>query len=202
MSGKLRDHFERAPSQRIHDVRAEVVFFPGEVARLLGLTDIDYSQLRRLFLLARVLRGDPAPPRAWSCFTVADLASTEVLVGLGGGRERLAQGRRLTFVNLEATCLALRDMGFDNPLLQVPLARNGRRILARVDSYIFEPSSGQMMLDQTGVLIDRFLEQRIIEDREVRSAIRRERRRLRPSRPKQLFLDNVSAPLDVSRDVS
>ena len=82
--------------------------------------------------------------------------------------------------------MALRDLGFENPLLQVPLARVGRRILARVDSYVFEPASGQLTLDQTGRLIDRFLESRIIQDREIRRAILAEKRRIRPVRPLRL----------------
>jgi hypothetical protein len=194
MSRRLQDHGERAPTNRLRDGAVEAAFFPGEVARLLGLPNIDYSQLRRMFVLARVLRGDPRPDRAWARFTLADLAATEVIVGLAGGRDRLALGSRLTFGDLEPTCKALRSMGFENPLLQVPLARVGRKTLAKVDEYIFEPISGQMVLDQTGRLIDQFLEARIIEDGRVRAAIRAERRQLRPARASRLPASKEGVP--------
>lgn len=172
------------------------MFFPGEVARLLGLDGVDYSQLRRLFILARTLRGETPPNRGWSRFTLADLAATEVLVALGGGREVLASGRRLILGRVELTCLALREMGFDNPLLQVPLARDGRRILARVDGYVFEPVSGQLTIEETGRKVSEFLEQRMIEDREVRSAIRAERSRVRPKGPRKLCLQGARGTLE------
>jgi hypothetical protein len=196
MGKRVHDHVERSPSRRLRGTSAEAVFFPGEVARLLGLDGIDYSQLRRLFMLARTLRGETPPPGSWSCFTLADLASAEVLVALAGGRERLALGRRLAFGNVEQACVALRQMGFEHPLLQVPLAREGRTILARVDAYVFEPASGQLTLEQTEEQVNLFLEQRIIKDRDVRAAIRAERRRLRPVRTRQLILNGETASLE------
>ena len=199
MGRRVHEHAERAPLRRVHGPAADAVFFPGEVARLLGLEGVDYSQLRRLFVLARTLRGELPEPRSWSCFTLADLAATEVLVALGGGREVLTHGRRLVFGSIERTCLALREMGFDNPLLQVPLARDGRRILARVDAYVFEPASGQLTLEETGKRLDLFLKQRIIKDREVWAAIQAERRRVLPTRSRQLLLGGARGTLETFR---
>jgi hypothetical protein len=161
-------------------VTLQAGFYPGEVARLLKLSGVDYSQLRELYVLARKLRGEPEPTRTWARFSLADLAAVEVLVSLGGGRKALSKDRRLILGRIEETCNALRRMGFDDPLLQVPLVREGRQILAKVEQYIFEPASGQLVIEDTGVRIDRFLEQRIIEDQEVRAAIHDERNRVRP----------------------
>src|SRR4051812_11287317 len=63
MSRHLHDHRAKQPAQRVRPEVAAAVFFPGEVARLLGLENIEYDQLRRLFLLARLLRGEPHPGR-------------------------------------------------------------------------------------------------------------------------------------------
>lgn len=188
MGRRVADHRERSPASR-RGVAASAEFFPGEAARLLGLDGVDYSQLRQLYLLARRLRGAPSPGRGWSRFELADLAAVEVLVSLGGGRERLARGRRLVLGQLEATCLALADLGFDDPLLQVPLSRDGRRILAKIDGYVFEPATGQLVIDGAAERVNAFLEDRLIDDRAVRAAIRAECRRLRPHRRRTLAVD-------------
>jgi hypothetical protein len=197
MADKVHRHREKPPAARIRSEVPSAVFFPGEVARLLGLEGVDYAQLRQLFVLTHTLRGEPEPGRGWSRFTLADLAATEVLVDLGGGREALARGRRLVFGDVERACDALRAMGFDNPLLQVPMARHGRRILARVGSHVIEPTSGQMALETAGDLIDAFLESRLIADRRVRAAIRAERRRLRPSWNRKVISTGLDARSEI-----
>lgn len=186
MSRKVHGHLEKRPAERIASDVAEAAFFPGEVARLLGLDGIEYDQLRRMFVLSRVLRGEPSPGRKWSRFTLGDLAATEVLLRLGGGREQLALGRHLILGDVERACKALIDLGVQNPLLQVPMARDGRRILARVGEYVIEPVSGQLALEDAGQRVDQFLQERLIKDRTVRAAIRAERRRVNP--PKRLRL--------------
>jgi hypothetical protein len=188
MGRRVADHSEQAPASR-RAVPADVEFFPGEAARLLRLDGIDYSQLRQLYVLARRLRGAQAPGRGWSRFTLADLAAVEVLVELGGGRDRLAVGRRLVLGRIQATCVALVELGFDNPLLQVPLKRDGRRILARIDAYVFEPATGQLVIDDVAGRVGLFLEDRLIKDRRVRAAINAECRRLRPRRRRSLVVD-------------
>ena len=171
-------------------------FFPGEAARLLGLGAIDYAQLRELFRLARLARGSASTGRGWSRFSLADLAAVEVLVELGGGREALEEGRRLVLGDIEATCVALRRMGFDDPLLQIPLARDGRRILARVNAFVFEPTSGQLVLETTWQHVETFLEDRAISSREVRKAISEERRRSRPTKRQTLQASDELGTLD------
>jgi len=164
------------------------VFFPGEVARLLGLEHVEYDQLRRLFVLARTLRGEDHPGRAWSRFSLADLAATEVLVALGGGRSRLRRGQRLILGDVEAACHALRALGIANPLLEVPMARLGRRVVARIGGYVVEPATGQLALEHVNDRIEEFLAERLIEDRQVRAAITAERRRLRLRRELEVRL--------------
>jgi len=102
----------------------------------------------------------------------------------------LVLGRRLVFGRVEATCRALADMGFDNPLVQVPLRRDGRRILAQIDAYVFEPATGQLVIDGVADRVGTFLEERLIQDRSVRDAIRAERRRLRPRQRRALAVDH------------
>lgn len=182
MSRRVHSHREKRPAERLGPDVAEAAFFPGEVARLLGLEGVEYDQLRRLFVLSRVLRGEPRPGREWSRFTLADLAATEVLLGLGGGRERLVLGRHLILGDVELACKALLALGVENPLLQVPMARDGRRILARVGEYVIEPVSGQLALEDAGQRIDLFFQERLIKDRTIRAAIRAERRRVKPTK--------------------
>lgn len=193
MSDQVLRHQERSPAERVKTDVSAAVFFPGEVARLLGLTGIEYVQLRRLFVLARTTRGEEPPDRGWARFTLADLAATEVLVHLGGGREVLAAGRRLVLGDLSRACRSLRALGFDNPLLQVPMSRQGRRILARVGRHVIEPTTGQLALETAGEMIDAFLEARLIADRHVRAAIRAERRRVRPTWRQRVVVDGLDA---------
>lgn len=159
------------------------VFFPGEVVRLLDLGDIEYDQLRSLYRLSRVTRGLPEPGREWSRFSLADLACVEVLIKLGGGREALRSGRRLILGDVKAACQALREAGVENPLLEVELSRiDRRRLVARVSGYVFEPATGQLVLEDVDRQIEAFLEERLINDLAVRRAIRREGRRVKPTK--------------------
>jgi hypothetical protein len=86
-------------------------------------------------------------------------------------------------------------MGFDNPLLQVPLKREGRQILAKVDQYVFEPSTGQLVIEDAGDRIDRFLELRIIEDQEVRAAIHAERESVRHTSSERVRFKAQAVPI-------
>jgi hypothetical protein len=182
MSRRVHAHSPKEPAERIQGDVAAAVFFPGEVARLLGLEGVEYDQLRKLFVLARLLRGEPHPGRRWSRFTLGDLAAVEVLVALGGGREQLVAGRRLVLGEVVKACRALRVSGIPNPLLQVPMVRVGRRVFAQVDDYLVEPTTGQLALGHVGDRLAEFLESRLITDRAVRAAIAREARTLRQRR--------------------
>lgn len=186
MADRVQRHAETAPKRRVRSDPAVAEFFPGEAARLLGLASIDYAQLRELFRIARAVRGSEDIGRGWARFSLADLAAIEVLVDLGGGREALAEGRRLVHGDVEATCVALRRMGFGDPLLEVPLTREGRRILARVNAFVLEPTTGQLVLETAWQHVDDFLRDRAITNRDVRRAISAERRSARPTRKRTL----------------
>ena len=188
MSDRVRNHEERKPRERLQDP-ATAVFFPGEVVRLLGLGDIEYAQLRRLYLLSRELRGLHRPPgNKWGRFSLGDLACVEQLVKLGGGRAALVPGRRLILGDVRQACRVLRAAGVSNPLLEVDLVRVKGRLLATVDGYVFEPATGQMVLEGVDAQVRAFLESRVIKDATVRKAINLEKARLRPPRATQAAL--------------
>jgi len=71
------------------------------------------------------------------------------------------------------------------------MARQGRRILARVGSHVIEPTTGQLALSMAGEMIDVFLEARLIADREVRAAIKAERKRVRPPSGRRVLADGL-----------
>lgn len=192
MSGKISHHSERHPSSPQPGTRA-AVFFPGEVAALLDLENIEYDQLRKLWVLSLTSRGEPVPTGKWARFSLRDLAATEVLLGLVGPRERLAQGRHLNFRGVKEACDALRTLGFTDPLLQVPMVRDRSRIVAMVDEYVVVPANGQLALDYTRNLIEDFLATRVITDRAVRAAINAERRKARPKKSRVPISNGLGA---------
>ena len=196
MADRVSNHRERAPRARLRSDLAAAEFFPGEVARLLGLEGVDYAQLRDLHRIGRRARGLATPGRKWARYTLADLAAVEVLVTLGGGRDALSKGRRLVLGDIVRTCDALRGLGFDNPLLQVPMARDGRRILARVNGFVLEPTTGQLVLESAWHQVDAFLEARLITNRQVRKAIRTERHSMRLPRRRVLQASDELGTLD------
>lgn len=168
----------------------------------MNLGDIEYDQLRRLYRLARVTRGLPPPGPGWARFTLADLACVEALIKLGGGRQALRPGHRLILGDVEAACQALLEAGVDNPLLEVGLSRvGGRRLVARVDGYVFEPATGQLVLENVDKQIEAFLADRLIQDRAVRRAIRLEGRRLRPTRRTRAAIAGEWGTLDAAGDL-
>lgn len=167
---------------------SEAVFFPSEVARLLGLEGIDYDTLRRLFKLSRTTRGldDPTAgsgENKWARFTLSDLACTEALVQVGGGREALRSGKRLLLGEVEQACKELLNAGASNPLLEVPMTRVGRtRIVAYLDGYLFEPASGQVVFSDVLEQLRWLSHPPDISDGDVRGQVRRLRRSHRPNR--------------------
>lgn len=167
---------------------SEAVFFPSEVARLLGLEGIDYDTLRRLFRLSRTTQGRPDPTTGlsankWARFSLSDLACTEALVQVGGGRQALQSGKRLLLGEVEEACERLRSAGASNPLLEVPMLRVGRtRIVAYLDGQLFEPVTGQVVLSHVIEQLDWLSNPPGIHDQDVRSRVRRLRRAHRPNR--------------------
>lgn len=155
-------------------------FYAAEVVRVLGLQGIDYAQLRRILRLAR--RPDAAPDKKWARFTFEDLVAIRVAVRLAGGTAALSAGRRLQLAELERTCARLRLLGIANPLLEVPLRREGRTIVAEIDGVTFRPATGQLSLTDTGTRVNDFLAKVVRLDesalRTMRSDFDKERRRI------------------------
>ena len=160
-ASRLAAHEPIAPSTRIK--QDEPVFFPNEVHRALGLGPIEYRQMRKLVSLVRLCRGDepfpPVPPNRrwqWTRYTLADVAGLQRLLALAGAdgrssgdaRKGLLVGRTLVLRNVVAACQRLREIGHLNPLLDVELQRDGHTILAKIDGALFDPSSGQTVLDE------------------------------------------------------
>jgi len=166
----------------------EAVFFPSEVARLLGLEGVDYDTLRRLFRLSRTTQGHPDPTAGlgankWARFTLSDLACTEALVQVGGGRIALKSGKRLLLGEVEQACERLRSAGATNPLLEVPMMRVGRtRIVAYLDGHLFEPVTGQIVFSEVVEHLGRLGDAPDIEDQDVRRRVLRLRRSHRRTR--------------------
>jgi len=175
LAQRVSDHGPRTPSERV-GATVSAVFYPGEAARLLGVPDIDYAQLIKLHRLARESRGlKPSSDKRWTRFDFMDLACIHVLIELGGGTERLQVGRRLVLGNISATCAALRQRGVKNPLLDVPLKRVGRSIVAKVDGYVFEPDSGQAVMALVEARLQEFAAEYSL-GKNVLGTLRRERK--------------------------
>jgi hypothetical protein len=155
-------------------------FYAAEVVGILGLEGIDYAQLRRLLRLVRP--PDAQPSRSWARFSFEDLAGIRVALRLAGGTEALADGKRLQIAELERTCSRLRQLGIARPLLDVPLRREGRAIVAEVDGVTFRPVTGQLALTDISNRVGAFLGEIVYVDRpglaRLRSAIAQDHARL------------------------
>jgi hypothetical protein len=119
--------------------------FPNQVAQLLGVGQVDYGQLRRLF---RLVASGRTAGRRWTRFTLRDVAAIEVALRLAGGHDALEPGRHLTIKPVEDACRILRERyGLEEPLLEADLRREGSSIVATVRHVTFEPLTGQVLLD-------------------------------------------------------
>jgi hypothetical protein len=171
------------PSTRIPRTESpdEGYFYPGEVVRMIGLEGADYRQLRTLFRLARASIDLPLPAPAdgnakWSRFTLTDISRILVLVELTGGRKvvnREIKGR-LYFDGIQEACRQLRDLGFTDPLLQVPMRRRGRSVVAIVEDVLIDMNTGQTLFDTAESLVAENLA-RSRDNEAVLAAIRNER---------------------------
>ncbi|MGH2719532.1 MAG: hypothetical protein ACRDJU_13280 [Actinomycetota bacterium] len=177
MAPRTPDCTTKPPSARADGA---AYFYPTEVVRILGLRGIDYAQLRRLLRLVRPAGSQPS--RGWARYSFEDLVAVRVAVGLAGGREALAQGRRLQIAEVERACARLHELGIARPLLEVPLRREGRAVLAECQGMTFRPATGQLALTEVSDRIHEFLAQvvplepRVVE--EVEADVARERARL------------------------
>jgi hypothetical protein len=165
-------------------------FYPGQVARMLKLEGVDYRQLRRLFWVIRRQAGSAAPSAGkWARFTFRDLVALRAAIRLAGGVEALGPGRRLRTKDLEDLCGRLREsLDLEDPLSQICLRRIGRTIVARVDGLMFEPLTGQTLISEAVVAIERyFVEYPAVlhgEGQKLREKVKRDAKELRASIPK------------------
>jgi hypothetical protein len=153
MAGQVRLRGIKEPADRTPSDRPEEgQFFPREVVQILGIPFIDYQQLRTLYGIARQQAGHAKPGRQWARYSVTDIACIERLIQIGGGPTALAKGQgprfRIDSAPLLETCRALREMGYQNPLLEVVIVRQGRQYLAEVSGSLFNPATGQQTLDR------------------------------------------------------
>lgn len=179
------------PRRRIRDdgPPGDGYFYPREALEILGVAGLDYAQLRRVFVIAREQAGFgvrpgrmPAcePTRGeWARFSLLDIAAARVLIRLasappGSGRAT----SRLQLEPVRRACQALRSVGFDNPLLDVPMERNGRKVLAFINGDLIDPVSGQHALDLAFDRTRGFLEDAGLADAELRERVARDAQRL------------------------
>lgn len=156
VSGRVNAHGQVPPRERTE--RGEVLLFPREVVAVLELGGIDYRQLRRLLVLVRKQAGVPKPvDRGWARYSLADVAALEVALELAGGREALAPGRHLQMAPVARACAALRERGIDNPLLDVPMRRDGRKVFAFVNGTLLDPTNGQAVMQDAADRVGAFL---------------------------------------------
>jgi hypothetical protein len=157
-------------------------FYPGEVVRVLKLRGIDYAQLRALLALVRP--DGERPTRAWARFNLRDMACIRIAIDLAGGVAALQQGRRLRLSPLRKALRALSRAGYDLPLLDVTLSRDGERIIAVAAGVRFEAETGQLLLDLVQKKAQTYLEANLLRPafRPVATALATERRKL-SSRP-------------------
>lgn len=151
--------YQHSPIKPAENVRSS--FYPGEVARILGLEGMDYHQMRRLFRLVRQQAGSESPEtHKWSRFTFKDLVATKVAIALAGGKEALSKGRHLRLKEVERTCERLREVfGLENPLTEVVLRRRGPVTVAHVQGLWFEPANGQMVLAEVEEAVEQYLQE-------------------------------------------
>ncbi|MGC4175360.1 hypothetical protein [Demequina sp.] len=149
---------KKSPRSRMLASGGGPEFFPGEAAEILGLAHVDHARLRRLVVLRRECAGDSGPTAGrWLRLGLDDLMAVRVLVDIGGGLERLVAGRRLKTSGIAEVCSALRAMGIADPLIQVPIARQGDHVVAYLAASWVDPSTGQLLFNEVFTRTDAYL---------------------------------------------
>lgn len=126
----------------------EEVFRPHDLPELLGIADLDYRQLRKLYELARWQGGRSVAP-GWAQMSVRDISAMGVAAELAlTSVNTLPLTRpRMMLKPVVDACQALLGRGVIEPLLTVRMQRVGRRVLAVVDGTVMDPTTGQIALD-------------------------------------------------------
>lgn len=117
--------------------------YAGEAAQLLDIADLDYRQIRTLYVFVRDQRGLATPAGSWARFSPVDLICLTRLITLVGGKEQLAPNKRLRLHAVRQTTRWLRSRGVANPLLEVPMTRVGSRVLIQLSETDLDPLTGQ-----------------------------------------------------------
>lgn len=173
----LAPHTAVAPEPRIsEDPQVTGYFYPREVAEILGVPEIDYAQLRRLFKLGREqsLAAVHDADRSWSRYTLLDVARAREALRLAGGKAALQRGRRLQLELVRKAVLRLNEAGICDPLLEVHLERQGSEIFATVEGTILNARNGQAILKD---VYESVADQIGRRERDVLSRLRAERDR-------------------------
>ena len=99
----------------------------------------------------------------WARFTLRDIAAMRNALNLCGGVAALNEGQHLRIAPLEHACEALRLQGVVNPLLDVPMRREGTIVYAEIDGQLFNPVNGQICLDAARDMVAEYLAGREFE---------------------------------------
>lgn len=153
---------------------ADGYVFVGEAAELLGVK-ADYRQMRRMHRLVREQAGLDPPEGSWTRYSLTDLACMEALIHACGGPAVFERGQRLRLGAIGRTCAWLNSLGFDNPLLQVPMRLEGRSAVVLLDEILTQPETGQLLLQSAferlvsvsgryGTRLRRELEREVVEN--------------------------------------
>jgi hypothetical protein len=153
------------------------------------LQDIDYRQLRNLFTFVREQAGRNIPAKGWARYTLTDIAGIEVALRLTRGFDSARPSSQFRLKHLALACAALRAQGFTNPLLQVPMRRDGDRIFALVGSSVVEPATGQLVMQRASEVVSEYLKSSMFPDQELEVLLEAERIAV-PSEPSTMRSDH------------
>lgn len=132
-------------------------YYPGEVARILGLGDIDYRQLRELRGLVSS-SDERTPKRKWGRYSYRDLVLVRNAIHLAGGPEALKLGRRLRIRQLSRVVDVLKtQFGLTDPLTQIRLEVLGSSIVAHISGARLDPMRSQYVFAEILDGVKRYL---------------------------------------------
>jgi hypothetical protein len=145
MGVQIGERQAKRPAKKHADLAGEF-FYAAEAAEVLGVPGIEYRQLRDLVRVVR--NGAPLEDAKWARYSLADVAGLQILIDLVGGPQVFQRGSamRMRLKPVEDALRALTEMGFSHPLIEVPLALEGKRIVAWIEGIIIDPKSGQALL--------------------------------------------------------
>jgi len=108
------------------------------------------------------------------------MACIRAAIDLAGGVGALQEGRRLRLGPLRKALKALHRAGYDLPLLDVSLSKDGERIVAVAAGIRFEAETGQLLLDLVQKKAETYLAANLLRPvfRPVERAMATERQKL------------------------